>query len=127
MPWLPALHTESETREWIGHVVATQHVVVAERAAGSVGYLALEGRCVEQVYVDPAAQGAGVGTLLLDAAKRASPAGLHLHVFTRNEPARRFYEKAEFVLVRQGDGSGNEEREPDCTYCWTPTASGSSS
>lgn len=30
------------------------------------------------------------------------------------------YEAAGFVLVEQNDGSGNEEREPGCTYTWTP-------
>ncbi len=58
--------------------------------------------------------------MLLEDAKRVSPGGLSLHVFSRNEHARRFYEAAGFVLVEQSDGSGKEELEPDCTYTWAP-------
>jgi len=62
----------------------------------------------------------GVAALdeLLEAAKQASPAGLRLHVFTRNVRARRFYQSAGFVLVEQSDGSTNDKHEPDCTYTW---------
>jgi len=81
-----------------------------------------EGQWLEQLYVAPEAQGSGVGRALLDAAKEASPGGLLLHVFTRNVRARRFYEAAGFVLTEQGDGRGNEEREPDCTYAWSAAA-----
>lgn len=52
------------------------------------------------------------------------PGGLRLHVFTRNTRARGFYEAAGFVLVSQGDGRENEEREPDCTYVWVPASGG---
>jgi RimJ/RimL family protein N-acetyltransferase len=50
--------------------------------------------------------------------KADRPAGLSLHVFSRNVPARRFYEAVGFVLVEEGDGSDNAEGEPDCTYLW---------
>lgn len=33
--------------------------------------------------------------------------------------ARQFYAATGFVLTSQSDGSGNEEREPDCTYAWS--------
>jgi hypothetical protein len=45
-----------------------------------------------------------------------------LHVFSRNAPARRFHEAARFVLVEEGDGSDNEEGEPDCTCLWRGTS-----
>jgi len=66
----------------------------------------------------PAAQGRGVGTELLDVAKRASDQ-LELWTFERNAPARRFYEARGFALVEQTDGARNEEREPDARYLWT--------
>ena len=65
----------------------------------------------------PEAQGQGVGTELLDIAKRAS-ARLQLWTFQRNAQARRFYEARGFVLVEQTDGAGNEEKEPDARYLW---------
>jgi len=38
----------------------------------------------------------------------------------RNDRARRFHGRAGFVLTATGDGSGNEESEPCCTYRWRP-------
>ncbi len=34
----------------------------------------------------------------------------------------RFYERRGFVPIAFGDGSGNEERQPDVRYAWRPTA-----
>ena len=59
----------------------------------------------------------GAGSQLLQKAKD-SFARLHLWTFQRNQPARRFYESRGFVLVRETDGTGNEEREPDALYLW---------
>jgi GNAT superfamily N-acetyltransferase len=82
------------------------------------GIIAFREGWVEQLYVLPAAQGRGVGTELLDVAKRASDQ-LELWTFERNAPARRFYEARGFALVEQTDGARNEEREPDARYLWT--------
>ena len=38
--------------------------------------------------------------------------------FQRNANARRFYEARGFALVRQTDGSDNEEKEPDALDLW---------
>ncbi|MDQ3430921.1 MAG: GNAT family N-acetyltransferase [Actinomycetota bacterium] len=123
MPWLVSPHDESSTRWWMVHVVlAGQRVWVAQCGSRPVGFAAVDGHWLGQLYVDPGAQGRGVGRALLEVAKDARPDGLRLHVFTRNTRARRFYEAAGFVLVEQGDGRRNEEREPDCTYAW-PAAS----
>ena len=123
MPWLPVLHDEEETRGWMrGIVLVHQWVLVAERDGRPVGYAAVEGDWLEQLYVEPEAIGTGVGRRLLDAVKAARPGGLSLHVFARNERARRFYEAAGFVLVAEGDGRDNEERTPDCTYRWEAPA-----
>lgn len=119
MPWLAVVHDEAETREWMEReVLAHQHVVVAERHRHVVGFAALHDEWLEQLYVEPEAIGSGVGWSLLEAVRELRPAGLSLYVFTRNARARRFYERAGFELVEQGDGSGNEEAEPDCRYVW---------
>jgi GNAT superfamily N-acetyltransferase len=99
-------------------VLAHQQVLVAERDGRPVGFAAVAGDWLEHLYVAPEAIGTGVGRRLLDAVTAAHPGGLSLYVFARNARARRFYESAGFTLVAQGDGSGNEEREPDCTYRW---------
>jgi hypothetical protein len=41
-------------------------------------------------------------------------------VFQRNAAARRFYEARGLELVALGDGSENEEGEPDALYEWRP-------
>src|SRR5882762_6404696 len=60
----------------------------------------------------------GVGRELLQVAQRPFDR-LHLWTFQRNVPARRFYEARGFALVRETDGAGNEEKEPDALYRWT--------
>jgi GNAT superfamily N-acetyltransferase len=66
----------------------------------------------------PGAQRRGLGTELLQVA-RSSFDRLHLWTFQRNLPARQFYEARGFALVRETDGAGNEEKEPDALYLWT--------
>lgn len=119
MPWLVSPHDEPATRWWMQHVVlAAQRVWVAQSRDRVLGFAAVDGHWLEQLYVDPVAQSCGAGRALLDTVKESSPAGLMLHVFTRNARARRFYESAGFILTEQSDGSRNEEREPDSTYTW---------
>jgi putative acetyltransferase len=119
MPWLPVLHTPVETEAWFADVVLRSQVVTVAEVHGRVLALSAVGDgWLEQLYVDPDAQGRGLGRALLDAACAAHPDGLRLHVFTRNERARAFYEAAGFVLVGSGDGAATEEQEPDCTYAW---------
>lgn len=123
MPWVTSPRDESSTRWWVQHVLLTeQHVRLAEDGSQILGFVAVAGSWLEQLYVDPHHQGRGVGRALLEDAKRLRPGGLRLHVFTRNALARRFYETAGFILVEHSDGHRNEEQEPDCTYAWTSLA-----
>jgi hypothetical protein len=74
---------------------------------------------IDQLYVLPASQGRGIGTALLQIAQRQS-GQLCLWTFQRNNNARRFYERHHFKLVKQTDGTRNEENEPDAMYAWLP-------
>ncbi len=122
MPWLPVPHDEAETFAWMRDVVlATMMVRVACVRGEAVGYLALDGDLLDQLYVATLYQGRGVGARLLAEAKRLRPGGLSLWVFARNARARSFYERAGFVAIEQTDGAANEEQEPDVRYVWTPT------
>ena len=120
MPYLPHLHTDDETRAWVTEVVLPrQEVWVAEANGRVVGVTSLEGDMVQQLYILPGYQGIGIGSALLALAKSRRPGGLRLYAFQRNTRARAFYERRGFVAIAFGDGSGNEEGEPDVLYEWT--------
>jgi ribosomal protein S18 acetylase RimI-like enzyme len=101
-------YTEDEVRQWYagkldewdwGQVVCAQDMVVA--------YLAASGAHIDQLFVDPDHQRAGLGSALLTAMlerrltamleRRLRPATLH--VFAENRPARAFYERFGFQEV----------------------------
>jgi GNAT superfamily N-acetyltransferase len=86
-------------------------------SAAMIGMVAFREDWIDQLYVLPGAQGRGVGTELLQVAQRSFDR-LQLWTFQRNAPARRFYEARGFALVRETDGAGNEEKEPDALYLW---------
>jgi GNAT superfamily N-acetyltransferase len=126
MPYVPPVPEEHVDRIAGDMFVFHDEVWVAERDGRLLGFLALrrsrtEGwETLEKLYVDPADQGRGVGTVLLDKARELRPGGLHLWVFQKNEGARRFYERHGFKLVKLTDGGANMEREPDALYEWRP-------
>ncbi|HJQ57352.1 MAG TPA: GNAT family N-acetyltransferase [Vineibacter sp.] len=122
MPWLAVVHTDQETRRWVGDVLLRDGAVrVADIAGAAVGFAAVKDGWLDHLYVAPDHQGIGVGSRLLDDAKRIAGAALQLYVFQRNRRARDFYLRHGFVEVAFGDGSGNEEREPDLVMRWPAT------
>ncbi len=117
-PTLASLHTP-EKDQWFfrERVFRACAVWGAFDSAVMVGMIAFREDWIDQLYVLPNHQGHGVGTELLQVAQR-SFGRLQLWTFQRNAQARRFYEARGFALVRQTDGAGNEEREPDALYLW---------
>jgi putative acetyltransferase len=142
MPWLAVPHTAEEDRNWVASVLLPEQDVWLAIPAdghgengipadgnaetnedpgnGIAGVLALTPGHLEQLYIATDRQGAGIGRLLVDHAKRLHPGGLELWVFQRNARARRFYEAAGFVLAELTDGATTDEREPDARYVWRP-------
>ncbi len=121
LPYLPELHSDEETHQWMRDVVlATCRVWVVTEEARLTGFLALAGDQVEHLYVLPGFQGRGVGGRLLAAAMAASQDHLSLYTFQPNTQARAFYERKGFRAVAFGDGSDNEEAVPDVLYEWVP-------
>lgn len=119
MPWLAVVHTASEDLWWVRNVLLPEHDVrVVRDAGGLVAVLATSPGWLDQLYVAPSAQGAGIGRTLLADAMARSGGVLELWAFQRNARARAFYERAGFVEVERTDGSTNEEREPDIRYRW---------
>jgi GNAT superfamily N-acetyltransferase len=101
--------------------VADSPAPVAE-AAEVVAVMSLDDQWLDDLYVAPGHAGQGIGSALLDLAKALRPRGFDLWVFEVNTPARRFYERHGLVELDRTDGSGNDERAPDCRYGWRPSA-----
>ncbi len=71
---------------------------VAEDGGRIVGFSLVSGTHLDMLFVDPAAQGSGAGRALLAAAVARGTCSLEC--FRANLPARRFYERAGWVLTR---------------------------
>lgn len=124
MPYLPPQkRTHDQVTRWVADVLLVEcRTWVAVRGAEILGYAALRGDVLEDLYLRPDVRRRGVGTLLLDEARRSSPEGVSLHVFQENTDARAFYEHHGFVVLDTGDGSRNMESLPDMTLRWTPVS-----
>lgn len=120
----PLAHTGDQVRAWIRDVVvpASETWVGVSPDGLIVAVMALTADQVDKLYVAPGWTGRGIGGRLLDLVKAMRSHGLDLYTFQVNAGARRFYERHGFVAVTFGDGSGNEEGEPDVRYAWQPTA-----
>jgi ribosomal protein S18 acetylase RimI-like enzyme len=143
LPTVRRGHDDDAVRAWFARVVVpaqeawvavtsnpvTSNPVTSNPVAGDtvVGLLVLDGGEIEQLYLDPAWRGRGVGDRFVGLAKRRCPDGLGLWTFQVNEPARRFYRRHGFVEVARTDGRRNEEREPDVRYQWRPASASRSS
>jgi ribosomal protein S18 acetylase RimI-like enzyme len=79
------------SRSGLGQVVCVQDTIVA--------YLVANGAHIDQLFVDPDHQRAGLGSALLATMleRRLRPATLH--VFAENRPARAFFERFGFREV----------------------------
>jgi GNAT superfamily N-acetyltransferase len=116
----PPAHDDGDVRDWFAsHVVPDTELWLAEDGAGALlGILVLDGPWLDQLYVEPGMTGRGIGSALVELAKRERPGGLRLWTFVSNVGAQRFYERHGFVEVRRTDGRDNEERAPDVLYVW---------
>lgn len=114
----PLVHDDDEVRRWFAEVVLPQREVWVVGAAGEpCALLVLDGAWLDQLYVDPARTGDGLGASLVDEAKRQRPDGLDLWAFQSNVRAIAFYERHGFREVDRTDGD-NEERAPDVRLRW---------
>ena len=114
--WMPVIHTPAEDLAFIRDVVLPrQRVRVADAGKAIVGFIAVSGEWVEQLYLDPAWTGQGIGSRLLMDAIAALPV-VKLHCFQANTGARRFYERHRFSAESFGDGTNNEEGLPDILF-----------
>ncbi|MYS58794.1 GNAT family N-acetyltransferase [Streptomyces sp. SID5468] len=127
MPYLPPQsRSHEQVVRWVEEVVLAGCEVWVAVMPGEgeeeevVGYAAGADGWLEHLYLLPHVRRRGIGTRLLERARRSCPAGLSLHVFEANTEARAFYERHGFTVVATDDGSGNMERLPSLTMRWAP-------
>ena len=87
---------------------------------GCVGFVAAGDGWLEHLYVDPAAQGRGAGSLLFAHVQAALPAGSTCGCSSATPLRSAFYASRGCAVVERTDGTANEEREPDVRLRWQP-------
>jgi ribosomal protein S18 acetylase RimI-like enzyme len=116
----PPVHSDEQMTLWVRDVLmVTQEVWVADSAGRIVAVMALSDGWIDQLYVDAAWTGRGIGSALVQHAKEGSAGCLDLWTFVSNAGAQRFYERHGFREVARTEGD-NEEGEPDIRYRWCP-------
>ena len=84
---------------WRDELVPAARIVIADQNGTMAGFITVDSTgYLDQIVVAPEAWGSPVARMLLDEAKRISPAHLELLVNQDNERAIRFYKKHGFVV-----------------------------
>lgn len=120
MPDLRPPYSDAEARAYLADMVVNPDcaVWVADREGEVVGFVALRGSWVDHLYVRPAWWRRGIGTRLLDHAKRAHPQGLRLFCFKCDDRAQAFYATSGLVPVRRSGDGRHGTPEPDVEFRW---------
>ena len=116
-PWMPRIHTRAEDLSFAADMIDRGWVSVAEAEGRVLGFAANDGGVVHALYVDMAARGRGLGSLLLHHLK-ADHSALSLWTFQANTQAQDFYAAHGFAEVERTDGRRNDEGLPDIRLIW---------
>lgn len=114
-----SMPTEAALRERLGREVAAGwRMTVALSAGAIVGFLAIKPSeaVLAELFVRPGSIGSGVGRALLAQAMEAMPEGFTLYTRSANARARRFYETAGLVALREG--THPHSGDPMTYYGW---------
>ncbi|MCK1481277.1 GNAT family N-acetyltransferase [Bradyrhizobium sp. 193] len=104
---------------WRKELVPKASIVVAEQDGALTGFVTIDGDgYLDQLVVDPAHWGSDAARLLVDEAKRLSPAGVTLLVNKDNSRAIRFYERKGFAHA--GDEVNPTSGRPVLKMIWQP-------
>ena len=91
---------EAHRERLAGDEARAWRIRLAVTESGPVGFVAMEpgSSWLRQLFVVPALKGQGIGTALLDEAKREMHGGFWLRTDADNHRARRFYERRGLTL-----------------------------
>jgi putative acetyltransferase len=104
---------------WRDELVRNAAIIVAEQAGEMIGFVTIDPKgYLDQLVVDPRAQGSALAGLLTDEAKRLSPDGVTLLVNADNFRAIRFYEKQDFIAA--GDDVNPTSGRKVLRMAWKP-------
>jgi putative acetyltransferase len=105
---------------WRDELVPAAAIVIAESDGTAIGFVTVDPRTLylDQIVVAPEFWGSGAGAMLLDEAKRLSPAGLELDVNIDNARAIAFYGKCGFAVT--GAGKNPISGKPVHRMSWRP-------
>jgi putative acetyltransferase len=113
--------SEKQLRDRIDAELASGwDLYVALKAERIVGMLALQPRdsILDQIFVAPREQGAGVGKALLALAKQEMPSRFTLRMTAANQTARSFYERQGLKPLRKG--THPRTGVPVVFFTWSP-------
>ena len=105
--WKSRFHNEYARQDGVWVAVIQDQIV---------GFMVVSDRVIAQIFVDVEVQRTGVGTALLNQAKRMHPNGLSLTTLQQNEQARQFYQKHGFAPGATGINPINGQ--PSIEYRW---------
>jgi len=91
---------ESKVNDMRDLYIPASETFIAESQGTMAGFYSLYGDNLAAIFVAPDLQGKGIGTALLDDAKKRREC-LQLTVYKENVPSVKFYEKQGFVFVSE--------------------------
>lgn len=100
------------------HIIEDRCKIWIHESDGQVnGFMAMDHDLIDRLYIHPAWQAKGIGSLFINHAKALCPNGLVLKTHQQNKRARAFYEKRGFRPVAFGVSPAPESM-PDVEYRW---------
>jgi putative acetyltransferase len=107
-------------QRWRNELVSACEITIAEADSEIIGFVTVDPKTgyLDQLVVAPTSWRSGVGTALIDEAKRISPLGLDLDVNTDNLRAIGFYLRQGFSIA--GAGVNSISGKPVHRMSWRP-------
>jgi len=93
-------------------------VAEVENQIAGFAVILIKEQCLSQLFIDESYQGLGIGSTLINIAKRLCPQGLNLYTLQENLKARAFYEKHGFKVRTFSINEFNGQ--PNVEYFWIP-------